>query len=424
VSSNQFLLGVNYWPRRKAVAFWREFDAGEVKEDFALCAELGLNVVRLFLLWDDWQPQPDAVNLGCMRSFEKVCDIAEGNGLGLDVTFFTGHMSGPNWPPRWLLDPLAPRGERAVALGTDLIESGYRNPYVDEQALTAETVLLRAVVGAFRQHPAIWMWNLGNEPDLFASPPDPTGARRWVRNMVDAIRAIDTAHPITCGLHIDSLAADNGLRVDQVFAETDVAVMHGYPMYAGWARHPLDPEFVPFLCALTSALCGKPTLAEEWGACTAPPGSDSVLWEWELCGRPRTQFMASEEALAEYVVQTLPRLQAVGSPGALIWCFADYAPGLYDRPFCNEWRHERHFGLVRPDGSLKPHTQALRRFAETRPQVKPASREVGLDITPDDYYQAPDAHLKRLYRQWLGEENFGAHPQSPPHPQILARVTE
>jgi endo-1,4-beta-mannosidase len=403
MQAEPFLLGVNYWPRRKAVDFWRAFDSGEVREEFALCAELGLSVIRIFLFWDDWQPEPDQVAPSCLRAFEVVCDTAQQLGLRLDVTFFTGHMSGPNWPPRWLMDSGASPSRRPVALGSEYVEAGYRNPYVDETALRAETLLLKTVVGAFRQHPAIWMWNLGNEPDLFALPGDHVIGRQWIRRMVNTVRELDDDHPVTCGLHIDSLVSDNGLRIHEVFDETDMAVMHGYPMYADWARDPLDPDFVPFLCALTTALCGKPTLAEEWGGCTAPPGSASVMWEWQLRGAPRRQFMASEEALAGYVEQVLPRLQAVGSPGAMIWCFADYDPSLWDRPFCNEWRHERHFGLVRPDGSLKPHAEALRRFAETRPQVMPPSRTVKIDITPDEYCQKPLEHIQRLYREYLEE---------------------
>jgi len=111
--------------------------------------------------------------------------------------------------------------------------------------------------------------------------------------------------------------------------------------------------------------------------------------------------MASEEALADYVAQVLPRLQAVGSPGALLWCFADYDPSLYDRPFCNEWRHERHFGLVRPDGSLKPHAVELRRFALTQPMARPASRTVTLDVTSGAYYQNPLEHAERLYCEFV-----------------------
>lgn len=38
--------------------FWRNFNAAEVNDDFALLADLRLTMVRLFLLWDDFQPDP------------------------------------------------------------------------------------------------------------------------------------------------------------------------------------------------------------------------------------------------------------------------------------------------------------------------------------------------------------------------------
>ena len=154
---------------------------------------------------------------------------------------------------------------------------------------------------------------------------------------------------------------------------------------------------MPFLCALTSALCGKPTLAEEFGGCTAPPGSPSTTWRWTAYGRPRSQFMAGEAAYAAYLSAVLPRLQAAGASGAMLWCFADYVPALYDRPPCDEARHERYFGLVRPDGSLKPHAAVLRDFAAGRPRIQAASRPVTLDVTPAAYYAAPLAHARRLY---------------------------
>jgi endo-1,4-beta-mannosidase len=94
-----FTLGVNYWPRCKAMYWWSDFDAGEVREEFAVIRELGLNVVRIFLLWDDFQPEPDSVSKEALDNLVKVADIAGENNLGLDVTFFTGHMSGPNWSP-------------------------------------------------------------------------------------------------------------------------------------------------------------------------------------------------------------------------------------------------------------------------------------------------------------------------------------
>lgn len=402
-----FVLGVNYWPRKKAMYWWSNFEAAEVEADFALIASLGMNVVRVFLLWDDWQPTPDSVSPECLDNFGKVCDIAAQNGLGLDVTFFTGHMSGPNWSPGWLLDPAAPPHSeyfsevRQLISGGKIVESMYRNPYTDPQALSAERLLLTTVVSRFKDHPGIWMWNLGNEPDLFAWPPNAAAGRAWVREMTQLIKSIDPNHPVTCGLHADSLHRDNGLRIHEVYAETDVAVMHSYPMYVPWAHGPLDPDFVPYTCAVTTALCGKPTLMEEWGGCTTPDGGPSQIWEWTAYGNPRTQFMAGEEDFAAYIEAVLPRLVDVGATGAMVWCFADYIPELWDLPPCKESKHERHFGLVRPDGTLKPHAEVIRKFAATKPTVKPAVHTVTLNVTPDEYYQSPVEHLINHYAVYL-----------------------
>lgn len=400
-----FLLGVNYWPRRKAMYWWSDFDAGEVREEFALIAELGLDVVRLFLLWEDFQPTPDSVSSAALDHLTAVADTAADHHLKLDVTFFTGHMSGPNWAPGWLLNGGRPHDVRQVISGGQITERGYRNPYTDPVALSAERLLLRTVVTALHNHPAVWLWNLGNEPDLFAWPPDAATGQAWAREMAGLIRECDPDAPVTCGLHADSLHRDNGLRIDQVFAECDFGVMHSYPMYLPWAHGPLDPDLVPFTTALTASLSGKPVLMEEFGGCTAPPGEPSQVWEWTAYGQPRTQFMASEDDLAAYLEAVLPRLLEIGALGAMVWCFADYIPELWDRPPCLESRHERHFGLVRPDGSLKPHAQVLKDFAAQKPVVQPTPEWARLAVTADEFYRAPLLRLVPLYEKYLSQRS-------------------
>ena len=254
--SQPFTLGVNYWPRRKAMYWWSDFDPAEVDEEFAVIADIGMNVVRFFLLWDDWQPTPDSVSSECLDHLATVCDIAQAHNLGIDLTFFTGHMSGPNWAPGWMLDAnggFPARHVRQVVSGNQVVPSAYRNQFNDPLVIEAEKLLLTTVVSRFKDHPAIWMWNLGNEPDLFAWPSDPQNGTTWVREMVKLIKGIDPDHPVTCGLHAASLNEDNGLHINQIFRETDVAVMHSYPMYTPVARHNLDPDYVPFTCALVSA---------------------------------------------------------------------------------------------------------------------------------------------------------------------------
>src|SRR5664279_619168 len=323
--SEPFILGVNYWPRRKAMYWWSNFEADEVRQEFAAIRDLGMTVVRIFLLWEDWQPTPDTVSKGCLSNLGKVLDAAVENGLGLDVTFFTGHMSGPNWTPDWLRDgnPSAPQPRQLVS-GGKIVDGWYRNFYTDAQAQDAQRLLVRTVVSEYHNHPGIWMWNLGNEPDLFAVAPNQASGSAWVRDMTHLIKSIDPVHPVTCGLHTASLFGTKALRIDQAFQITDVAVMHSYPMYVHWLENPLDPQFVPFTCALTTALCGKPTLMEEFGGCTALQGEPSQMWEWTMMGTPRKQFMASEDDFAHYLAQTLPNLVDAGATGAMVWCYADY----------------------------------------------------------------------------------------------------
>ena len=58
-------------------------------EEFDVIESLGMSVVRIFLLWDDWQPSADTVSPERLRDLGVVLDLAAERGLGLDVTFFT-----------------------------------------------------------------------------------------------------------------------------------------------------------------------------------------------------------------------------------------------------------------------------------------------------------------------------------------------
>jgi endo-1,4-beta-mannosidase len=345
----------------------------------------------------------------------KVADAAAENGLGLNVTFFTGHMSGPNWAPRWLVGGHLPpeahqHSIRDVVSAGQKTDLGYRNMYHDEVALKAEKLLVKTVVSTLKDHPGVWLWNLGNEPDLFAWPNSSDEGATWVKEVVSLIKSIDPVHPVTIGLHNDGIHRDNGFRMDKVYKQTDIAVMHSYPMYTPWARQPLDPDFVPFTCALVSALAGKPVLMEEFGGCTALPGQATYNMKWtETNGREREQFMASEEDFAKFIRLTLPKLHDSGATGAVIWCFADYAYNLWDRPPCQNMWHERFFGLVRPDGTLKPHAKVLQDFSKTNPQVKPMPEYARLKVDPDAFYAEPLPHLANLYEQYVaGVDKFEA----------------
>ncbi len=404
-AGDQFLIGVNYWPRRKAMFWWEDFDPVEVREEFAIITELGITHVRIFLLWESFQPTPGGVRSTALDHLRAVCDIAADLRLQLQVTFFTGHMSGPGWAPEWLVDRSRRRrpGERQLVGLTRWTgdEHAIHDPYATPLVLAAEDHLLRTVCLALRDHPAVWSWSLGNEPDLFYQPVDAGAGRQWVHDRVRAIRAIDPIRPVLIGLHYADIEQDVGFRVDDIALETDISVMHGYPMYVALARHALDPELVPFTAALTAALAGRPVLYEEFGVNTHWPDRPSHWRDLQFWGgRTGRMHFASEDDAAAYVASVLSGLVQVGSLGAFLWCFADYHPSLWDRPPCDLQVHERFFGLVRPDGTLKPAASVVRDFARTAPVVQPPARTVAIPVSPARYYQDPAALLIDLYARF------------------------
>jgi endo-1,4-beta-mannosidase len=403
-----FLLGVNYWPRAKAMWWWADFDPGEVREELAMIRDIGLRVVRIFLLWESFQPRPDEVDQRAVAHLRTVADLAADAGLLLEPTFFTGHMSGPNWAPDWLLDPSRPLGpgdRQVVSLGRR--SSATRNihdPYTTPFVLDAERLQLRTVCSALRDHPAVWAWSLGNEPDLFARPSTAADGRAWLADMVATIRGVDPDHPILIGLHAASIHADVGLRIDHAAAETDISVMHGYSIYDSLAREPLDPDLVPFTAALTAALAGRPVLFEEFGVNTHLP---DLPGHWEGLptsdGATRRAYFASEDDAAAYYASVLDGLHRAGCLGAFAWCFGDYAADLWDRPPCDLQKHERSFGLYRADGTLKPMGRAVRDFAATAPAIREPELRLDLGLTPDEFYADPARHLPGLYARHLDE---------------------
>lgn len=403
--SDPFLLGINYWPRKKSVHWWADFDAGEVREEFAMIRDIGLTHVRLFLLWESFQTTPTTVSPTALADLRTVCDIAAELGLKVQPTFFTGHMSGPNWTPPWLLDPKTPRKPDERQLCSLGHPAGYANSiyntYTEPFVVAAEDLLLKTVCGELKDHPAIWGYSLGNEPDLFCKPPTAAVGRQWVRDRVRTIKAADPNHLALIGVHTASIDGDCGLRVDDIAAETDVSVMHGYSIYHPFARHALDPDYVPFVCALTAALAGRPVLFEEFGINTHWPDKPS-FWQqidnWD--GTTRKVFFASEDDAAAYYAGVLERLLKVGAVGAFCWCFPDYDPAIWNRPPCDFQPFERFFGLWRPDGTLKPAGKVVRDFAKARHVVRPAEKTVTLPGTADEYYRDPWNVQKKLYEGW------------------------
>ncbi|MBV8581560.1 MAG: hypothetical protein JOZ86_13120 [Candidatus Eremiobacteraeota bacterium] len=407
----RFSVGVNYWPRRSAMAMWRRFDAGEVREDFQRIAGLGLDAVRFFLRWDDFQPRADVVESEMLARLELLANLAAEAGLQTMPTLFAGHMSGVNWLPSWSLDPKTPHGRFRTISGEAESPYGVGEMYAGP-LLDAQLRLARAVGECLRAHPAVLAWDLGNEFTNLREPSSEAAAAEWSRRLTAALQEA-SGIPVTAGTHGEDLTRNRNLRLSSLCAPYAFATMHGYPVYSAFARGRLDPEVVPFLAHLAAMFSHKPVLFSEFGNPTCPPGKLAPFERVALPDEPpnptispddpvlATYACLTEDEMAWYCTQVLERLHADGRLGAYWWCWADYADDLRDEPPFDCAPHELTFGIIRSDGSEKPVAAALAAFArERRTVVEP--RTIATAVAEVYYYRTLPTSTKTLFDAFLG----------------------
>ncbi len=375
------------------MGWWSDFDRAEVAADFARIAASGLDSIRIFLTWADFQPTPDDVDRRMLERLVVVADLAAGVGVALVPTLFTGHMSGVNWIPAWALGG-SDRDERFRVVSDGRVTgSGLRNWYSDPLIARAQALLATEAAGALAGHDAVWMWDLGNESSNCVIPPARSAAREWLRRIVSAIRAAAPKAPVTLGLHMEDLENDRVLGPREASEVCDVLSMHGYPIYARWAEGPTDEQLLPFVADVTRWLAGgRDVLFAEFGLPTyrrGDPVGDAVRLRDAIS-------LVEEQAAASYTERGLAALQRAGCVGAILWCYTDYDPAIWQHPPLDLAVHERPFGLWRADGSAKPSVAVVEAFAGARRLAGP-DRYPWIDLEPEEFLLDPDVELPRLY---------------------------
>lgn len=281
----KFMLGANYWGRDYATEMWRHYDGARIREEFKQLSEYGVQCLRVFPNWRDFQPvdmayrwrgKPgeyinantgmpiygDGVDMQQIANFRDLCHAAEENGITLVVSIVTGWMSGRLYTPP------------AIA-GKNLI--------TDTEALTWMRRYIRRLVRELKDEKAIVMWDLGNECNCMGFPETTFDAYNWTAAVADTIRAVDNSRPISSGMHALATGESNDMKwLLQDQAElTDVLTPHPYPSptYAA-DREPytrLKVTFLPTAVCLYYAGVGKKDVyIQESGTFTQSQGHKNM----------------------------------------------------------------------------------------------------------------------------------------------------
>ncbi len=237
--------------------YW-ETEWPKVEEDFREMKQLGANVVRVHLQFGRFMLSESQSNTNALARFAQLLRLAERTGLHLDVTGL-GCYHKQDVPP-WY----------------DALD--------EERRWSAQANFWRAVARVGRGNPAIFCYDLMNEPVSpqsigagkdWLGPPfagkhfvqwisragqgreRPAIARAWIRQLATAIRVEDPSHLITVGLVDWSLprpGLDSAFHPQVIAAELDFLCLHLYPE-KGQVAEAID--------TLKQFNVGKPVVIEE-----------------------------------------------------------------------------------------------------------------------------------------------------------------
>jgi hypothetical protein len=84
--------------------------------------------------------------------------------------------------------------------------------------------------------------------------------------------------------------------------------------------------------------------------------------------------------------------------GAFWKSFGDYHPSIWNWPPFDGNVSERHFGLLRHDGSAKPAAVAFREDTAEKP--KKEKSDTWVDVPKEEFLKHPKGHVTRLYHRF------------------------
>jgi beta-galactosidase len=414
-------VGVNYWPRSSAVWMWKRYDPEEIRKEFRLLKSMGLNCARVFINWDDLNPEPGKISEENVTQIAEVLDIAREEGIMVIPTHFTGHMSGKNWAPKWMMDQSRPGIFRKEPFRPPTLTPPrtYRDIYEDERAMENALLQARVLAERFKDHPAILYWDFGNEPQYWQRPRTPALGQEYVRRVVDEIKKYDPNHPVSFGM--GKFAEDTGFHSYGEFGINhvqDFYIVHTYPAgyypYSAKVVDQYSTYYAEFENSL-SRVSGQPVQFQEFGQ------SDQMLMAMGKAERA--------ERLAGYYRCSLWGAQIAGAQaGALAWMSGDYVRRIFfHEPYLSR-SYELDFGQYDQDYRLKASGEELSRFAKIMEEIAQEPLTPHFDpvaiLLPVDYLEYPhgkgkelgkftDSHRnynRFLFSSWLTLRQLGINP--------------
>ncbi len=414
------VFGTNYYDPHTGWApkIWRRFDAEKVRRHFQAMSTLGVNCARIFLTAGSFQPSAETIDEQSLKKLDILIKIASDTGIRL---LLTGPDHWEGQPSYWKPDRFA-----------------------GEDALQAIEHFWEVIGSRYRGEPAIFAWDLLNEPHLpwfvehwrpywntwlqnkygswgslktaweeelteserwgkVAVPenrPDSGNPRlrdwqlfrehladQWVRRQVEAVRKADPTHLITVGY-----------------------IQWSYPLirmgnpsrYSAFNPH-RQAGLLDFVTIHFYPTLGNPFGSEEkWASnlsylqavlAYCHTSKPVVLGEygWYGGGAPQNHPYLSEEEQSQWLSAEIEASRSLAD-GWLSWPFAD-SPDSTDISL--------YAGLVKPDMTIKVWGHKFKKFAANLPDLKRSAPEPPV-FNFSNILTADSEELSKIHSRYVG----------------------
>jgi len=285
-----FWLGCNYWASNAGTDMWIKFDEKAIREDLDILTANGVEYMRVFPNWRDFQPfkvlrnwantfeeyvmndnsaptNPYYIDETMIERFRIFCDICAEYNVKLIVGIVTGWMSGTMLVPP-ALD------------GKDL--------FLNPMALLFEQRFIKGFVDGVKDKENIIAWDLGNECNCMGNLQDAQDYTKcdtsssWAYLISNAIRASDNTRPIASGMASLSPERAKAIWNIQEHGECiDILTTHPYTYFHPNCSNDYYTSIRSTLHATAetryySDISGKPCFVEEIGTLGNSLCSDKV----------------------------------------------------------------------------------------------------------------------------------------------------
>ncbi|MCS0599740.1 cellulase family glycosylhydrolase [Streptomyces sp. LP11] len=154
----------------------------------------GFGFARLLVFWDDLEPRPGHYSGRYLRTIERVLDWAERYGVKVVIDAHQdvfgpafGHRGIPEWATRTDGLPFTPHPDDWFAEYFEpAVQRAFTHLYDDPDLRRAQARMWRVLAARFAHHPAVFGYDLINEPMGEPRPDEdlPTAARRIERDQL------------------------------------------------------------------------------------------------------------------------------------------------------------------------------------------------------------------------------------------------